>query len=466
MADAAAFEEFVTTRSSRLMRVAVLLTRDHALAEDLLQTALARTWSVWKRIDGDPEPYVHRVLANTYNTWWRRRWHAERPTDLLPEHGEPGGQLAVDERDAVWRALNRLTRQQRAVLVLRYFEDLSEAEVAQALGISAGAVKSHASRALTKLRLDPQLLSGFAVASPRPGTERLVAVRERIKQRRNHRIAGALALLVAIMAGVSVIPILVEKVFLPMKTEIPKYIREYQVTAAAQTTLPGASSATTTWIPFTTDFWVTGICVLPPGHEDIWTMWILINGQEVLSTGCSSGSASIESGMRFKPSEPWFPVGEMATLEVRLEAESGKSFPRGTVATAAFLEKVPFEQRPLPPRPGKLSKLKGYQAQEGSEVVILESGGKTSTSMLWHWNEQSIAFVGNSQTPGLLHIEINGKELTELGFWDYDQRSNGYQINPRDPQFGDFKPERGVLPTVTVRPEYISGDWYVAIVTR
>src|SRR5688572_3425543 len=166
MADAATFEEFVTTRSSGLLRVATLLTRDHALAEDLLQTALARSWAVWKRIDGDPEPYVYRILTNTYRTWWRRRWHAERPTDRLPEVGEPGGQLSVEIRDEIWQALNRLPRQQRAVLVLRYFEDLTEVQAAQTLGISQGAVKSHASRGLAKLRLDPGLLAEFPV--PRP----------------------------------------------------------------------------------------------------------------------------------------------------------------------------------------------------------------------------------------------------------------------------------------------------------
>jgi DNA-directed RNA polymerase specialized sigma24 family protein len=75
------FDEFVTTRSHRLLHVAYLLTRDHMLAEDLLQTALAKCWGAWSRV-GDPESYARQVLVNTYNTWWRRRWSHEMPGDV------------------------------------------------------------------------------------------------------------------------------------------------------------------------------------------------------------------------------------------------------------------------------------------------------------------------------------------------------------------------------------------------
>ncbi|SNT64431.1 RNA polymerase sigma-70 factor, sigma-E family [Asanoa hainanensis] len=152
------FEDFVVGRSPRLLRTAYLLTRDWALAEDLLQTALARAWEAWSRIDGDPEPYVRRIIVNTYASAWRRRWRGELPTADLPEPpgaADPHGHL--DDRDSLWRALGRLPRRQRAVLVLRYFEDLSEAEIAEALGCSIGTVKSQASRAVAKLRLDETL---------------------------------------------------------------------------------------------------------------------------------------------------------------------------------------------------------------------------------------------------------------------------------------------------------------------
>jgi RNA polymerase sigma-70 factor (sigma-E family) len=158
MADRGGFDEFVATRTSALLRTAYLLTADHGLAEDLLQTALAKSWFAWGRIDGPPEPYVRRVLVTTYATWWRRRWRAERPTEQLPDRPaveEP----AVEDRDALWRALDLLPRRQRAVVVLRYYEDLSEAETADALGISRGTVKSQASRALAALRRDADLIS-------------------------------------------------------------------------------------------------------------------------------------------------------------------------------------------------------------------------------------------------------------------------------------------------------------------
>lgn len=157
MADPAGFSDFVAVRSVRLLRVAFLLTRDWARAEDLLQTALAKAWFGWDRIAADPEPYVRRILVNTYASWWRRRWNAETPTERLPEESSLDPRDQLDDRDALWRALGRLPKRQRAVVVLRYFEDLSEAEVADALGCAVGTVKSQASKALAKLRVDPTL---------------------------------------------------------------------------------------------------------------------------------------------------------------------------------------------------------------------------------------------------------------------------------------------------------------------
>jgi len=156
MADRSGFDEFVATRSPALLRTAYLLTGDHGLAEDLLQTALAKCWFAWGRIDGPPEPYVRRALATTYATWWRRKWRAERPTGVLPERpAEP--RHVLEDRDALWRALGALPRRQRAVVVLRYYEDLSEAETASALGVSVGTVKSQAAKALATLRRDDDL---------------------------------------------------------------------------------------------------------------------------------------------------------------------------------------------------------------------------------------------------------------------------------------------------------------------
>lgn len=148
------FREFVAARSGALLRTAYLLAGDWATAEDLLQTALTKTYLAWKRLGGIDaiEPYARRVLVNTSTSWWRRRWHGERPTEVLPERA------GVDEiehqldRDALWRHLQALPARQRAVLVLRFYEDMSEAQTAALLEISPGTVKSQTSRALNTLR--------------------------------------------------------------------------------------------------------------------------------------------------------------------------------------------------------------------------------------------------------------------------------------------------------------------------
>jgi len=155
------FDDFVAARSARLLRTAYLLTRDHALAEDLLQTALTKAWFAWGRIEGQPEPYVRQIIVHTYASWWRRKWNGEHPTDELPERGFGGSDLAgeTSQSQDLWTALGRLPRRQRAVVVLRFYEDLTEAETARLLGCSVGTVKSQTSKAMAKLRLDKALES-------------------------------------------------------------------------------------------------------------------------------------------------------------------------------------------------------------------------------------------------------------------------------------------------------------------
>jgi RNA polymerase sigma-70 factor, ECF subfamily len=150
----AQFREFVSARSAALLRLAYLVCGDLGLAEDLLQTTLTRTYLAWRRIDGidSLDAYSRRVLLNTATSWWRRRWRGERPTLEMPERPVSDRVDQMAERDAMWRLLGRLPTRQRAVIVLRYYEDLSEADIALQLGLSVGTVKSHASRALATLR--------------------------------------------------------------------------------------------------------------------------------------------------------------------------------------------------------------------------------------------------------------------------------------------------------------------------
>jgi RNA polymerase sigma-70 factor (ECF subfamily) len=148
------FREFVTERSKALLRTAYLLAGDWATAEDLLQISLTKTFLAWKRLGhlDAVEPYTRKVLVNTATSWWRRRWHGEKPTEVLPERVSPDGLDERLERDALWRYVRTLPARQRAVLVLRFYEDQSEAETARVLGVSVGTVKSQCSRALATLR--------------------------------------------------------------------------------------------------------------------------------------------------------------------------------------------------------------------------------------------------------------------------------------------------------------------------
>lgn len=159
----ASFEEFVSARSGALSRTALLLARDREHAQDLLQTALERTYRHWDRVStiDAPEAYVRRTMANLLtDRWRRRRGVVELPIESAPPQGAPGGYSQVELRQALVQALRRLPPRMRAVLVLRYFEDMTEAEIATAMDCSVGTVKSQAARGLTKLRAMVGLDSG------------------------------------------------------------------------------------------------------------------------------------------------------------------------------------------------------------------------------------------------------------------------------------------------------------------
>jgi RNA polymerase sigma-70 factor (sigma-E family) len=150
------FDAFVVARTPALSRTAFLLTGDAHLAEDLVQTALFKAAKAWHRIDGDPEPYVRRILYTQNVSWWRARRHREVSLGSYDAPTPPSDD--ADVRLTLEQALSRLTSRQRTVLVLRYFEDLTEVEAGRALGIGSGTVKSIARQALTRLRtLAPEL---------------------------------------------------------------------------------------------------------------------------------------------------------------------------------------------------------------------------------------------------------------------------------------------------------------------
>jgi RNA polymerase sigma-70 factor (sigma-E family) len=152
------FDEFARRELPRLLRYAVVLTGDLELAQDLVQDVMVKAHTQWRRVSSadHPDRYVHTMTTRAFLSW-RRRWAVRRITltDDGTAEGAPTRDHAGDvvDRDDVWRRLATLPRQQRAVLVLRYYERLSDAEIAEALGCSVGTVRGYASRALATLRL-------------------------------------------------------------------------------------------------------------------------------------------------------------------------------------------------------------------------------------------------------------------------------------------------------------------------
>jgi RNA polymerase sigma-70 factor (sigma-E family) len=158
-ADDPGFRDFVASRSRAMLRTAYLLTGNRADAEDLVQAALAKTYLAWDRIadrnalDG----YVRRAIVNTHISWWRRRRVEEYPTDAIPDQAVADHAVDSDLQESLRRAIDRLPQRMRTAVVLRYYEDMTEAEMADILGVTLGTVKSTVSRAVAKLRADADL---------------------------------------------------------------------------------------------------------------------------------------------------------------------------------------------------------------------------------------------------------------------------------------------------------------------
>lgn len=153
--DRAAFAEFVAARSASLHRAAYLMVGDVGLAQDLVQEALTKTYVAWPRLrdTGAAEAYTRKAITTTAITWFRRKsWYGERATDELPEAARAGHADHVADRTALMAALRRLPPRQRAAIVLRFYEDLTEVQTAAAMDCAVGTVKSQVSAGLAKLR--------------------------------------------------------------------------------------------------------------------------------------------------------------------------------------------------------------------------------------------------------------------------------------------------------------------------
>jgi RNA polymerase sigma-70 factor (sigma-E family) len=155
----AAFRDYVLARNAALLRMAIMLTGNRADAEDLVQAALAKTYLAWDKIHNHAalDAYVRRAMVNTHISWWRRRKVEEFPTDDLPDQVVADHSRDSDTAEVVRQAIDRLPQRMRAAVMLRYLADMTEPEIAAALGISLGTVKSTVSRAVARLRIDAEL---------------------------------------------------------------------------------------------------------------------------------------------------------------------------------------------------------------------------------------------------------------------------------------------------------------------
>jgi RNA polymerase sigma-70 factor (sigma-E family) len=164
------FEEYVRARGPALVRFAQLITGNDQHAEDLTQEVLARAYARWDRVvrTDSPDAYLRRAVVNARTSWWRRRLNRERPMDLSgvqPHRTVDGPEAAASEHDALWREVCALPVRQRAVVVLRYYEDLDDTAIANVLSCSTATVRTHAMRALA---WPPAPASASRLAAPDP----------------------------------------------------------------------------------------------------------------------------------------------------------------------------------------------------------------------------------------------------------------------------------------------------------
>ena len=159
----AGFDDYVAVRGRALLRFAYLLTGDYHLAEDMLQEALAKVHGRWSRMRAghDPTAYVRTAILRQYLSWRRRRSSGETPSELSLDAPTPTDHAeTLAQRDALWHALSGLPRQQRAAVVLRFYEDLDDDEICRLLGCSVATVRSHISRGLARLREEIHTVGG------------------------------------------------------------------------------------------------------------------------------------------------------------------------------------------------------------------------------------------------------------------------------------------------------------------
>ncbi|MCP2324653.1 RNA polymerase sigma-70 factor (sigma-E family) [Hamadaea flava] len=470
------FAEFVTARSARLLRVAYLLTRDWALAEDLLQSSLAKAWTAWRRIEGDPEPYVRRILVNTYTSWWRRRWHHERPIGELPEQAAPDEHRGYDDRDQLARALGRLPRQQRAVLVLRYYEDLSEAQIADVLGISPGTVKSHAAKAIAKLRVDPGLTGLQPDSEPPAGAARLAAVQDRIQHARQRRIvsiASVCAVVLALVLGYAinpahnVVPAPIASATSRLINGFPEYALGNRVVATGTAT-DETTPTKLSWVASTSDFSVYMRCRASAATY-IRVTFETTSGQ-LGQMGCDATPDGPRTGIGTAiawPTENVMNAGVTAGAYVVMTvslAITKRPAPADVVVDVAVGERMAWSDYPFPAKPKVLQELDSNRLDQSPKALELRppaaDASQTVKTVGLTWGTQYKIHI-SQRAPGILRLMVAGVEVMSCGNWSWETGGCGYTLDPKDPDLLAKLPalRPGEEFEIAIVPEHVSADW-------
>ena len=483
------FEDFVVERGPALHRTAVLLTHQEQAAVNLVQVALAKAWRAWPRIDSNAEAYVRRIIINEFTSASPRRWHGQQPTAELPERHRDS-----DDADSMSRvllaALAHLPARQRAVVVLRFFHDYTEAAIAEAMGTRIGTVSSRTFDALAALRVTEGLrevavpdlaapvqvgdvplartlddlrsaLHDGADAAAYPDVEALVAgARRRVAASRRRRFAVLGAATVAVLVVATVAVLLVGRLAMTRPThqavpqpagpgpftvntggaDFPQYQQGMKrlivVDAPMLERMKGSISVPTT---AGRDLALRITCT-PTMNE--WNARVIAKftapGGTAQSTCAFGGYVPIGAATDAKTA---------VKVDVLIDREGGAlpTSSKDVKIHVAIYESVPWDDYPLPPRPADLETSAQYawSNEPGAVRVLGPKTAQEANKPVTFTQPFDPKLMVNLQirAPGRIRVLINGKDITEqigasyppdrfISSWGYDQEGPAFPLDP------------------------------------
>ncbi len=517
------FEDFVVERGPALHRTAVLLTHQEQAAVNLVQVALAKAWRAWSRIDSNPEAYVRRIIINEFTSASPRRWHGQQPTAELPErHRDSDSDDADSMSRVLLAALAPLPARQRAVVVLRFFHDYTEAAIAEAMGTRIGTVRSRTFDALAALRVTEGLrevavpdlaapvrvgdvplartlddlrsaLHDGADAAAYPDVEALVAgARRRVAASRRRRFAvlGAATVAVLVVGGLVMTRPTHQAVPQPAGpgpftvntggADFPKYQQGMKrlivVDAPMLEQMKGSISVPTT---AGRDLALRMTCT------STTTEW---NAQMIAKFTAAGGAAQSTCAFR-----GYVPIGAATDAKTAVKVEVAKNdLEGGTLPTSskdvkihvAIYESVPWQDYPFPPRPADLETSAQYawSNEPGTVRVLGPKTAQEANKPVTFTQPFDPKLMVNLQIrgPGRIRVLINGKDVSRqvgawhpldkfISSWGYDQGGLAFPLDPlgwASPRTGATGPttKPGTPVTVTIEPQDFQGpDWRIAV---